>query len=180
MFMPVSIPEVKNYQISLVHDSSPTCVNNSEQTESAIQIMRMRDDAPYDTTRMFYSSSQYQLNSYARHEWAALPSQMLTKVIQEKLIGACQYSSVVNADFMTAAKYRLNSQLVELKQNITGDRAEIKLAVLIQLVDNGSNQVIKSKTFVERVKTQPNPEGYVDGTNIATKMFLDELVLWLK
>ena len=123
---------------------------------------------------------KYELDSYSRNQWVAPPSGMLTKAIQEKLLQSCSYNNVVSADFMTSAKYRLNSQLIELKQKFEDNNATMNLAILVQLVDNSSNQVVKSKTFIVNEKVTPNQAGYVVGANQAVEDFLSELVLWLK
>ncbi len=178
VFMPVQVPTINTYQINMLNESSIECKNNVSLPD--LQVTRMKANEPYDSTNMFYSEVKYQLNHYSRNQWAAAPSEMITKTMEEKLLQSCNYDNVVSADFMTAAKYRLNSQLLELKQNIYVNDSEIKLAVLVQLVNNNTNQVIKSKTFVERVKVTSNPEGYVSGTNVAVNKFISDLVSWLK
>ncbi len=129
---------------------------------------------------MFYSTHEYQISSYARNQWIASPNSMITKAIQEKLIQSCEYAHVVNADFLTLSNFRLNSQLIELQQNIHNDSSEVVLIILEQLVDNRTNQVVKSKTFLVKVPAQPNQQGYVIGVNTAINKFLDELLVWLK
>lgn len=177
VFLPVTIPEIQTYQISTMHGKSEECKNNP--ILPAIQITKMKADEPYDGTGMFYSLSTYQLSKYARNRWVASPNGMITKAMQEKLLQSCNYSNVVSADFMTSAKYRLNSQLIELKQNINGQNAEFSLIVLVQLVNNSSNTVVKSKTFIEKIAVAANPYGYVIGTNATVDKFLNDLVAWL-
>lgn len=177
VFMPVTIPQVQTYQISVLHGESAECKRNPNAAD--IQITRMKADEPYDLTSMFYSKAEYQLSNYSRNEWVAAPSIMITKALQEKLLQSCHYSNVVSADFMTSARYRLNSQLIELKQNINGIAATMNLAILVQLVNNSTNQVVKSKTFIEKVSVGANPYGYVIGTNQAVEEFLNDVVSWL-
>lgn len=178
VFMPVTIPEIQNYQISILHGANmecPTLVNKPD-----IQITRMKADAPYDSDNMYYSLERYQLSHYSRNQWVAAPMIMMTKALQEKLLQSCHYSNVVSADFMTTSKYRLNSQLIELQQNMRDGTSTIILAVLVQLVDNKSNKVVKSKTFVEKVDTMPNQHGYIIGVNKTVDKFLDDLLVWLQ
>lgn len=179
VFMPVTIPEIQNYQISILHGAT-NMECPSLEGKPDIQITRMKADAPYDSENMYYSLERYQLSHYSRNQWVAAPMIMMTKALQEKLLQSCQYSNVVSADFMTTSKYRLNSQLIELQQNIRNDKSTIVLAVLVQLVDNKSNKVVKSKTFVENVEVIPNQHGYTVGVNKAVDKFLDDLLIWLK
>lgn len=178
VFLPVTIPEVQTYQIALPHSNSTECKPRIDAPD--LLITRMKAEEPYDSDNMYYAKSRYQLNHYSRNQWVAAPNIMLTKVIQEKLLQSCEYGNVVNADFMTSSNYRLNTQLLELQQNINESPAVVTLAVLVQLVDNKANRVVKSKTFIEKTTTTANPAGYVDGTNIVVTKFLANLLAWLK
>lgn len=185
MLDPVYTPNVNHYQINaMAYTQMQQC---NKQTSSAgvndtiIQITRVRAFAPFDTRDMLYSVAKYQLDSYSIHKWITPVDAMLTKAIQEKLLNSCIFGNVVNADFMTSAKYRLNSQLLNLTQNIDNHRqdATLNFSILEQLVDNNSNQVIKSKIFNLSVPVSANPQGYVEGTNLVVKEFLQQLVIWL-
>lgn len=179
VFMPVTIPEIQNYQIGILHNTRENeCTTLANKSD--LQITRMKADAPYDSDNMYYSLERYQLNHYSRNQWVAAPVIMMTKAIQEKLLQSCQYNNVVSADFMTASKYRLNSQLIALQQDIRKDKSTVNLAVLVQLVDNKSNHVVRSKTFIEKIDVDPNQHGYVVGVNQAVDKFLNNLLVWLK
>lgn len=178
VFMPVTVPQIQNYQISVINDVGPECKNLSGKPN--IQITRMKADEPYDSDYMYYSQERYQLNHYARNQWVASPSVMITKTIQEKLLQSCEYGHVVNADFLTNSDYRLNTQLIELQQDIRDGKSQVTLAILVQLVDNKNNKVVKGKTFLERLDVEPNQHGYVLGVNKVVDKFLSDLVVWLK
>lgn len=180
VFMPVTTPQIHTYQLEVInHDSMLTqCPNNNSNI--ILQITLVRADAPYDTLNMYYSKSPYELASYATHQWVSLPSAMLTQSIQQKMLLSCKYASVVSADFMTTAKYRLTNQVVNLKQTINKESATFILTVISQLVDNKTNQVLKSNTFDIDLPVAPTPNGYIDGANQATAKFLDQLLIWLK
>ncbi len=123
VFMPVSTPDIHTYQLgAMSHNNLQTqCNNNTSNT--VLQITHVRADAPYDTINMFYSTESYELDSYVTHQWVSLPGGMLTQLIQQKLIQSCNYANVVNADFMTVAKYRLTTQIINLKQTINGHQS---------------------------------------------------------
>jgi ABC-type uncharacterized transport system auxiliary subunit len=180
VFMPVSTPDIHSYQLgAMSHDNlQAQCTNNTSNT--VLQITHVRADAPYDTINMFYSTEQYELDSYVTHQWVSLPSGMLTQLIQQKLIQSCTYANVVNADFMTVAKYRLTTQIINLKQTINGTNSTFTLTAVSQLVDNKTNQVLKGKTFDIIVPTTPDPQGYIKGANLAANQFLEQLLVWLK
>lgn len=178
VFTPVEVPEVVRYQLTAITPADITdCKTNSNG--QILQVTEVKADAPFNNNKMYYSQAPSQLNSYALNEWIAHPDVMLTQAIQEKLLTSCIYSNVVNAEFMTTAKYRLNSQLLDFKQVINGQSATMQLSMLVQLVDNSHNQVIRSKNFTAQVDVDPTPAGYVKGANTVTQTFLTDLTTWL-
>lgn len=191
IFMPVSPPEMRTFQIGLSPmDSMQSC--NISQNKEILQITSMQTASPYNNKQMFYSKGQYHLASYNYNEWISDLGVMLTQSIQQALIKSCIYDNVVSADFMTLSQYRLNTQLVELRQvmpdnldilssgELTKNISVLHFAVIVQLVDNLKNKVIKSKVFVEEESITPDAKGYVMGTNKVTEKFLSELIQWLK
>ena len=156
-------------------DSFSNC--NSVRHPQTLQITRMRAEAPYETTKMFYVKNKYQLDSYSYNQWAAFPSQMLSYAIFQKITQSCIYKSVVSGEFMTASDYTLNTKLVELKQTI--DSNQVSLIVSAQLIDNRRDNVVRSKIFVIKIKSEPNPKAYVASVNNASNEFLTQLIQWL-
>ena len=175
---PAVTPTVKQYQITAAAAASdaPACkaVNSAILQVSQVQVF-----APYDTKNMYYSESQYQLNNYSLNQWATQPSSMFTQAVLQKLLQSCIYSNVVSSDFVATAKYRLVMQLMDFKQIINGNDASMNLTLLAELIDNTTNQVIKSKTFSETSPTTPNAQGYIAGANAATAQLLSDLTAWL-
>lgn len=174
---PVPAPEVKQFQIVSAVPSVDSCKPNSQST--IIQVSPVKVYAPFDTRNMYYSESQYQLNSYSLNQWATNPGQMITQAIQEKLQASCNYSSVVNADFMITAKYRITTEAMDFKQTINGGSSAVNLSVVAHLIDNSSNRVIKGKTFEETSAVSPNIDGYIKGANDVTQSFVNDLATWL-
>lgn len=176
---PVPTPQVHAYQLAVINNSddntTPACTGEGD----VLQITHVKADAPFDTTTMYYSDSQYELKAYGVHQWAALPGQMLTQAIQQKILKSCRYKSVVSDDFITVAHYRLTNQLVEQKQLIGGSDSKVVLVIISQLVDNTSNKVIKGKTFDIEVPATADVSGYVSGVNQATAEYLNQLLAWI-
>lgn len=174
---PVEAPQIHQYQIITAVSDPASCQGAGKS--SVLQISPVQVFAPYDSKNMYYSESQYEINSYALSQWSANPGFMLTQAIQQKLQQSCAYSNVVSADVMSTAKYRLVSQLIDFKQVINGSSATMNLTVLAQLIDNSNNLVVKSKTFTETAPVTANPDGYIKGANDATAAFLNDLTTWL-
>lgn len=182
LFMPVNSPQIHTYELSVIKHSPSTlggCENINTSGE-VLQVPHVKADAPYDNLNMYYSNYNYELDSYATHQWVALPSDMLTQAMQQRLLQSCVFANVVNAGFMTMAKYRLTTQLVNFKQTINGSDTLFDMTVILQLVDNKTNQVVKGRTFNITIPTTPDPKGYIDGANKATDEFLVQLLAWVK
>ncbi|MCC2625712.1 MAG: hypothetical protein K0R14_1585 [Burkholderiales bacterium] len=180
MFGPVTPPQIHTYQLEAVEHNELSAQCPANVSKEILQITNVKADAPYDSTNMYYSQGTYQVDSYALNQWVSLPAAMLTQAIQEKIMLSCKYASVVNAEFMTIAKYRLTNQVVNFKQIINKDKATFNMTVITHLVDNKTNQVIKGNTFDVSVPVAPSPKGYIDGANQAVAKFLGELLAWLK
>lgn len=174
---PVPTPTTIEYQLAATSVDAGSCKANP--SKAILQVTEVKADAPFNTNKMYYSQAQYQINSYTLNQWATRPSSMLTQQIQEKLLASCIYGNVVNSEFMTTAKYRLNSQLLDYKQVMNGQSSSMKLSILVQLVDNTSNQVVRSKIFNNEAAGDPTVGGYVKGANEVTQSFLNDLVTWL-
>ena len=181
IFSPVTTPLTHKFQI-VDHNmddniDAPQCV---AKNKAVIQIMPVRANAPYDMVKMFYSKSQYELDSYSYNQWVATPQSMIGQAIAQKILQSCLYTNTISGTFLATADYRLSTQLIELKQIIKNNSSTIVLTALVQLIDNASNEVIKSKTFIETTDNINSPEGFVVGANTVTQKFLSALIKWLE
>ena len=174
---PVPVPETKQFQIV----SSVPAVENCKANPDAqiMQVFPVKVASPFDNKYMYYSESQYQLSSYALNQWVSSPGQMFTQAVHEKLQGSCLYKNVISAEFMVTAKYRLTVQVMDFEQIISGGSATMNMSVIVQMIDNNSNQVIKGKTFVETANVTPDVNGYIQGANQVTQAFTSDLTTWL-
>ncbi len=177
MFSPIEQQQTHSYQITSRIDISKISCNKNNLT--ILQITQMQADEPFNTNKMIYTSSKYELATYSYNKWATSPQQMLTIAIQEKLLQSCLYSNIVTEEVVTSSQYRLATQLLTLKQIINGTKSHVDLSILAQLIDNNSNHIIKSKTFSASIEASANPKSYVEATNQATQTILDSLVTWL-
>lgn len=175
---PVDEPQIKQYQLTLnLAPDTQACAPSANAP--ILQISPVKVYAPYDTRNMYYSESPYQLSSYAFNQWSTMPEFMFNQAILQKLIATCIYSNVVNAEVMSVAKHRLVVQVMDFKQVISAESANMNFTVLAQLIDNKTNAVIKSKTFAEVLPVSPDPQGYVRGANDIVLQFVNDLADWL-
>lgn len=175
---PVDEPQIKQYQLALnLNTDTSGCTIG--RNAPILQVSPVKVFAPYDTRNMYYSESPYQLSSYAFNQWSTLPEFMFNQAILQRLTAACIYSNVVNSEVMSVAKLRLAIQVMDFKQVISTESANMNFTSLVQLIDNNTNTVIKSKTFVEVLPVSPDPGGYVKGANDIVLQFVNDLADWL-
>lgn len=146
-----------------------------------IYVSPMRANAPYETTKMYYSEKPYELSTYSYSQWAAIPTDMLSQAIEKKLVTSCLYKNVVHNNVLADANYRLITQLVTLRQDLTGQNtARNQLIIYVQLLDLNSNKVIGSMPFDEELTSDVGPQAMVNSLNQLVTKFNNDLVAWLK
>ncbi|MCX8514866.1 MAG: hypothetical protein RL017_96 [Pseudomonadota bacterium] len=174
---PVPTAEVKQYQIIINQQNDNSCQANS--SSPILQVAAVTVFSPYDSTNMYYSQKQYQVNSYAQSQWASSTSSMYTQLLTQKLQQSCIYSNVISSEYVASANYRLVTQLTDLKQIITKDGASMHLGFYAQLIDNKTNKVIMSKNFSEEMSVTPDIAGYINGSNVLSGKLLNDITAWL-
>jgi len=182
-FGPVKQRPTVSYMIydTATTESVPVC-NNTYHSKKVIYISPMRTNVPYDTTKMFYSSSKYELNTYSYSQWAALPSDLLTQAVTKKILMTCSFRNIATSLAIADANYRLVSMLVSLRQDVNQDdnTASVHMVIASELIDLDNNKVISSSIFNQRVPSSVGPAGLVDGVNKLTNNYDAELIAWLQ
>lgn len=182
-FGPVKQRPTISYMIydTSTSESVPLC-NNTYHSQKVIYISPMRTNVPYDTTKMFYSSNTYELNTYSYSQWAALPSDLLTQATTKKMLMACSFKNIATSLAIADANYRLVSMLISLRQDVNQDdnTASVHMVIVSELIDLENNKVISSSVFNQRVPSAVGPVGLVEGVNKLTSKYDAELIAWLQ
>lgn len=182
-FGPVKQRPTISYMIydTSTSESVPLC-NNTYHSQKVIYISPMRTNVPYDTTKMFYSSNTYELNTYSYSQWAALPSDLLTQATTKKMLMACSFKNIATSLAIADANYRLVSMLISLRQDVNQDdnTASVHMVIVSELIDLETNKVISSSVFNQRVPSAVGPVGLVEGVNKLTSKYDAELIAWLQ
>lgn len=162
-------------------ESVPMC-NNTFHSQKILFISPMRTNVPYDSTKMFYSSSTYELNTYSYSQWAALPNDLLTQSMTRNILMSCSFKNIATSLAIADANYRLVSMIVSMRQDIdeSSNTATVHLVIASELIDLETNKVISSNVFNRRVPTAIGPAGLVDGVNQLTAKYNAELIVWLQ
>lgn len=183
---PVQQREVINYQITdpdflaNLPQASNVCAN--PPNKNVLFVSLMRANAPYNSTKMYYSNVKYELDKYGYSQWAALPTDMLTQAINNKIVLSCNYKNVVTTNALANANYSLITQLIVLRHDINQDNKSsvVRLVIYAQLIDLDRNTVKSSKVFELHADAPAGPAGFTDGINQLVNKFDNQLIDWLK
>lgn len=130
------------------------------------------------TSRMIYVSTPYQVDYFAYHQWTDSPSRMLLPLIRERLEQSGLFLSVVTAPAPARTDWRLDSELVRLRQVFSdGAGSELQVVMHVRLVDLSAPAVLATKTFsIDEPCSEDTPYGGVLAANRAVDRLLTELV----
>ncbi len=131
----------------------------------------------FATTGMAYREQPFELAYFAYNEWAAPPPKMLQPLLVEAMESAGAFSAVIDGPQRLGADRRLETELLYLIQDFTGETSHLEMAVRAQIIDMRSEEVIATRTFRT---SQPAPSddayGGVVAANRALKQLLPELI----
>lgn len=178
IFSPVEPSMIQQYEFG--HQvAAPDNVCSSSKYSYNIQVNRTTAFSPYDSYKMFYAMSPYEINSYSYSQWASLPQNIINQLIQRRLIQSCLFSNVIHANFITTADIRLNTQLIELQLEVGKNTSVVHLIVFAQLINAKNNDIIQHKTFILQTPVETSPKGFAIGADKDTKELLNQLSDWL-
>ncbi len=130
----------------------------------------------YNTTQMAYMLRPYQIDYFAKHEWAAAPAQMLQPLLVQTLENTRAFSAVVSPPFGGSYSYALHTELVELVQDFAAEQPVLRLALRCQLSDGATGRVIATEQIVLHEPMQERaPYAGVAAANRATASALREV-----
>lgn len=130
----------------------------------------------YDGPQMVYVRVAYQLEHFARSEWADTPARMLAPLIVAALETTAGLRAVGPASGGVEADLRLDTEVLQLQQEFGGGPSRVRFALRATLFDKLSRQVISSQVFDETV-TSASEDAYggVVAANRAVQGVLEQL-----
>lgn len=131
----------------------------------------------YDTSGMVYTRRAHELEYFAYSQWADLPTAMLGPVLVNSLSASGRFRGVVAAPSDISGDLRLETRIVNLRQEFDVKPSRVRVSLRAQLVDPKSRDVLTTRTF-EAVREAPSndPYGGVVAINQALEQLLDQLV----
>lgn len=134
----------------------------------------------FDGPRMLYVTRAYEVQAFARSEWADAPAKMLAPLLARALEGPDGFRTV-QASTASLPALRLDTELLVLQQEFTQQPSRVRFALRAQLTDVGSRRLLATGEF-EALEDAPSddPYGGVVAANHAVARALGDLVQWAR
>jgi cholesterol transport system auxiliary component len=139
----------------------------------------MHAAAGYDSAHILYQREAHKLEHFAHSEWVDTPARML----MPPLVGALEATGVFRAVVVTpsaaAGDVRMDTEVIRLQHDFTGQPSGVRFTLRAYLVDNNTRRVLVWREFDGRADaTSADPYGGVVAANQVTRAVLAELALW--
>lgn len=128
--------------------------------------------AEYQTEQMLYITKPYQLESFAKNSWTNSPGDMLYPLMVNSLQKTGVFHAIMSSAYSQGADYRLDTQVLTLKQNFLKKPSMIELSVKVVLTRTPDNKVIASRIITQQIPCPADtPYGGVIAANKAAFAF---------
>lgn len=170
---PVKVASIQEYKL----ESPSTLHVRNKPTRATILVSKPLAASGYTTSDMRYVVKSYELSSFAKNSWVAPPADMLETMLIESLQNSGYFYGVVRAPFAGTTAYRLDTQLLSLRQNFLKRPSRIDLAIKAELVNETTKKIVRSKRFVTHVNAlEDTPYGGVMAANRAMNNLMVQIV----
>lgn len=123
----------------------------------------------YDTAMMAYSTRTHEIGYFSKNQWVASPDRMLFPILAETL--SRRFETVLKAP--AAADMRLDTDIVMLRQEFSGNSSRIHLVLRAQIRRDGKT-VSRAFEIFEPCK-ENDPYGGVVAANRAVSRLVREI-----
>jgi cholesterol transport system auxiliary component len=129
-----------------------------------------------DTAQIAYVRKPYELDYFAASRWADTPARMLGPLLARALEQTGSFSAVIQTSTAVRADYRLDTEIVRLRQDFGAQPSRVELALRAQLSDIRGKRVVASRRF-EEIENAPSEDaaGGVAAANAALGRALERI-----
>jgi cholesterol transport system auxiliary component len=164
------------YELDLPHNGEESA---PEETGTACAVLLVSSplSAPgLASSSMVYTREEGRLESYADNRWVDTPGRMLSPLIIRVLSKSGLFTNVVVSPAPIDAGFRLETEVLSLKQVFSETGSFVELAVRASLFDLNRRDLVFNDTLrVEEPAPTPDPRGGVTAASRATGKLLDQL-----
>lgn len=166
----VTLPVTNEYQLSAYSgkqfSARPKNISLLVTTPEAV--------AGYQTDAMLYVKKAFQLEPFAKNSWTSPPADMLYPLLIQSLQRTGYFHAIATSPYSEKADYRLDTQLIELKQNFLKKPSTIDFSAKIVLTHIEENKVLASRIINLNIPCpSDSPYGGVVAANQASYRFTE-------
>lgn len=141
---PVKMPQMMTYTLNTIQPAKQAMSTHAKAT---LLVTVPIATPPYDSNQMIYEPVSYDLRSYAAHQWAAPPAQMILPSVAQALRNIASFKAVVTMPYSGQTQYRLDAKLMTFNQNFLQPESRMHIVLQATLTNNMTNEVVSSKHF---------------------------------
>jgi ABC-type uncharacterized transport system auxiliary subunit len=125
---------------------------------------------------IYTTDDRLQLRSFAKNQWVAPPVFLLQPLLAQSLRATGYFHAVVVTPQVVLADWRLDTQLLALRQDFFTAGSQICLTLQVQIVNSNTNKVVAQRYFtVVQTARQRNPQGGVIAANQAVQQISQQI-----
>ena len=141
-----------------------------------LTINMSKANAGFDTKRMMYTRAPYQLEYFAKNEWVDTPARMLQPLMVSAIEKTGAFKAVLPIYSAVKSDFRLESEIVQLKQIFNSKPSQLQFTLRVTLIDNATNKIIANREFDELTNAKSDdPVGGVLAANQAVNTVLEKV-----
>lgn len=172
----VKRPEVNHYQ--LTGYSTRIWAKTASHKTLSVTLTDAVDG--FETNQMQYTVKPFELNSFSKNNWASPPANMIYPLLIQSLQRSGYFSAIASGNYVTKSDYRLDTQLISLKQSFIFKPSIIDLNIKAIVTRLSDNHVIGSHVFIVKVTcSQDTPYGGVLAANKATEIVTGKITRYV-
>jgi cholesterol transport system auxiliary component len=151
-----------------VIDAVPAPTRAPARRTQTLELAPLRAAPGCDTPAMMYSTTPHALEPFALHRWADAPARMLAPLLLRALEETEAFAAVVPGPSAAAADWRLDVELLRLRQDFAVKPSRAEVALRAQLVDLRNRRVVATRYVDAAVAaTSDDPKAGVVAVNAA-------------
>jgi cholesterol transport system auxiliary component len=159
---------------------SPRPGNLASRPCLSLRISQPESAPGLNTARMAYRTDPNRIDYFAYNEWIASPARMMASLMEDRLDESGMFGSIVSGSSDIRTDLRLDSNVLSLYQDFTGETSAVALSVKVNLIDVSGRTLINSKKFSYRVPAdERNAESGAVAANQAAGRYLDDLTKFI-
>ena len=171
----MTLEPMKHYALNVTAPSK-----HSIKYPKTLQISMPRFLKRQNSTKIYYSYSLNETNTYLNSSWSNNLSKMLYATVYEYIDSLGIYKNVVGYDSSVYGDVSLDMTVYDISHHLQKHTSKAILDIKVSLIDNQTQNIIKSKRFrYEQSTKSVNAKGFVDAENILVDRFLRDLARFL-